>query len=62
MGSLCKTLLAAYACNPLITGQTAISSAPTVSATLIGAAGAEYTFPIPVDMTLAYTGTFLPLP
>jgi len=56
--SLCLTLLAAYACL-YQSGQQTISSAPTINATLIGAAGAEYTMPIPVDMTLAYTNQAL---
>ena len=52
--SLCLTLLAAYACY-YQSGQTVLSSAPTINATLIGAAGAEYSMPIPIDMTLTYT-------
>lgn len=53
--TLCKTLLAAYACAHQYGGQIAISTAPTVNATLVGAAGAQYTISIPVDMSLVYT-------
>jgi hypothetical protein len=53
--TLCKTLLAAYACAHLSGAQVPITSTPTVNATLIGAAGAQYTIPIPVDMSLVYT-------
>lgn len=53
--TLCKTLLAAYACAHLSGPQVPITSTPTVTATLIGAAGAQYTIPIPVDMSLVYT-------
>jgi len=56
--SLCLTLLAAYACY-YQSGQTVLSSAPTINATLIGAAGAEYSMPIPIDMTLTYTNNVL---
>ena len=37
-----------------------MSTAPTINATLIGAAGAEYTISIPVDMSLVYTSKRLP--
>jgi hypothetical protein len=53
--TLCSTLLAAYACAKLSGTQVPMSSTPTINATLIGAAGAEYTIPIPVDMSLVYT-------
>jgi len=57
--SLCMTLLAAYACASQYGSQTSISSAPTVNATLIGAAGAEYTISVPVDMSVVYTNDAL---
>jgi hypothetical protein len=53
--TLCSTLLAAFACANLRATQVSMSSVPTVNATLIGAAGAEYTLSIPVDMSLVYT-------
>lgn len=51
----CKRLLAAYACAYLSGPQVPMTSTPTVNATLIGAAGAQYSIPILVDMSLVYT-------
>jgi hypothetical protein len=53
--TLFSTFLAAYACVSVSGTQIPISQVPIVNATLIEAGGAEYTIPIPVDMSLVYT-------